>query len=105
MSRTAHNSRPEIQARKLAYAASPEHQRRKAMYLAARGLKRDKVRHWNHTWALSGYPDNFPDFDAFWQSHPKAVEWLEQRKRDQAMQREINRKHAAWVSAGMPATD
>lgn len=100
MSRTAHNSRPEIQARKLQYAASPEHQRRKAMYVAARGLKKEKVAHWNHTWALAGYPDAFPDFDEFWRSHPRALQWLDNRKQMQDGQRELDRKHAEWVAAG-----
>ncbi len=102
MSRTAHNSRPEIQARKAMYARSPEHCRRKAMYRAARGLKKEKVAHWNHMWALAGYPDEFPDFDAFWQSHPEALAWIERRKEAQASQRKLNKLHAEWVAAGMP---
>jgi hypothetical protein len=98
----AHKYRPEIQARKAMYAASPEHCRRKEMYRKASGLKKKKVAHWNHTWALAGYPDAFPDFDAFWASHPAAMQWIADRKSMQSMQREINKKHAAWVAAGMP---
>ncbi len=104
MSRTAHNSRPEIQARKAMHARDPEYQRRKQMWRESRGLKREKVTHWNQMWALAGYPDGFPDFDEFWRSHPRALEWVEARKRDQAVQREINKKHAASVAAGMPVS-
>lgn len=76
----AHNSRPEIQARKLRDMNNPEFRRRRAMWTAARGKKRDEIANWNVAWNVAGRPADFPDF-AVWRLQERerqraAEQWL-----------------------------
>lgn len=99
----AHKYRPEVQARKAANRANPDWVRRREFVRTSRGLKQEKAKHWMLTWERLGRPDGFPEFDAFWASHPAAQQWIEHRKANQRFDRWAKKKHAAWVAAGMPA--
>lgn len=61
-SRTAHNSRPEIQARKIAALNNPEWVRRNKLYRESTGYKRERVVLWNLDWNRKGRPADHPDF-------------------------------------------
>ena len=56
--------RPEVQARRAAYARDPEHQRRRSMWMAARGRKRALITMWNNENAR-GIPGAELDFPAW----------------------------------------
>lgn len=92
----AHNSRPEIQARRLADARNPECARRAAIYRSAKGKflghfdKRTLVAQWNIEWNLSGRRQQ-PDFPQWLENNRARLQ--EQKAREIAMQERINASH------------
>lgn len=100
MSRIAHFSRPEIQARHAASAKNPEFVRRQAIARAAKGRNRREIAsHWMVEWNLAGRPVDFPEL-AEWEAAKRASGWESHYERCTRLNREaagLARSEAAAV--------
>lgn len=98
----AHNSRPEIQARRLADARNPECVRRAAIYRAAKGRflghfdKKRLVAQWNIEWNVSG---RAPQIDFPQWLEVNRARLLDQKQREVGMQEQINASHRRLMAA------
>ena len=76
MSDNAHNSRPEVQARRFANARDPEYVRRQALVKGRKGKKqREVAKAWFIAWQTDGKrSSDYPDL-ADWEAQQRALGW------------------------------